>query len=67
MACVRGSIEDEDADSEYCFPIPEGCADGFATCGCMSACVCPEGSDMPCYDQMALGGVFILNCPGQQP
>jgi hypothetical protein len=64
MACVRGSIEDESPDSEYCFPIPEGCSNGFADCGCMSACVCPETEEMACYDQMAAGGVFILNCPG---
>jgi hypothetical protein len=65
MACVRGSVEDENPDSEYCFPIPEGCPGGFASCGCMSACVCPASSDMAsCYDQMAPGGVFILNCPG---
>jgi hypothetical protein len=64
MACVRGSVEDEDPDSEYCFPIPTGCANGFATCGCMSACACPEGGDVACYDQMAAGGVFIINCAG---
>ena len=65
-ACVRGSIEGEDPDSEYCFPIPDGC-DGFARCGCMSACACPadSGSGMACFDQMAIGGVFIINCAGQ--
>jgi hypothetical protein len=62
--CVRGSLEDEDPASEYCYPIPEGCGDSLASCGCMAGCVCPEKAQTTCYDQMAPGGVFIVNCAG---
>lgn len=62
--CLRGSLEDEDPDSEYCFPIPEGCDGGLGRCDCMADCFCPAKEDTYCYDEMASGGVFIVNCPG---
>lgn len=64
--CVRGSLEDPAADSEYCYPIPEGCSGGLGSCGCMAECACPEGAAATCYDEMSLGG-FIVNCAGFPP
>jgi hypothetical protein len=64
MACIRGSLADEDPASELCYPIPQSCSGGFASCDCMADCACPADSGTTCYDQMALGGVFIINCAG---
>jgi hypothetical protein len=60
-ACVRGSVENE--AGEYCFPLTESCTDGFASCACLGACVCPESEPGDaCAEQMGPGGQFIVAC-----
>jgi hypothetical protein len=61
-ACVRDSVMFP--DEEYCFPLPETCQ-GFGRCDCLGVCVCADATAGICYDQMSIGGVFIINCNGQ--
>jgi hypothetical protein len=59
MACVRNSTAY--APEDYCFPIPEGCQGGSASCLCMAECVCPGGTASRCTEDMNIGGM-IVNC-----
>jgi hypothetical protein len=61
MTCVRGSTAYGQED--YCFPLPEGCQDGPASCLCMAECVCPGGTASRCTEDMNVGGM-IINCEG---
>jgi len=61
--CVRNS---QPGKGDLCYPNPEGCGgpSGLGTCSCLGSCVCPDSSDAQCTEQMAVGGVFILDCDG---
>jgi len=59
--CVRNS---KPGGVDLCYPNPEGCRGELGDCGCLGSCVCPEASGASCTEQMAPGGVFILDCDG---
>lgn len=62
-ACVRNSAKGK---ADLCFPLPEGCKDGLGTCSCLGSCVCDQPEGVSCTEQMAIGGVFNLDCAGIQ-
>jgi len=59
--CVRNSGP---TMVDYCYPTPEGCGAGIGDCNCLGSCVSPDSSGAQCTQQMAIGGVFILDCDG---
>jgi hypothetical protein len=61
MTCVRGSATHP--ESEYCFPMAQGCTGGYASCNCMAACVCPDTPSSTCAEEMSIGGM-IIDCGG---
>lgn len=62
-ACVRNSAKGK---GDLCFPLAEGCKDGLGTCGCLGSCVCDQPEGVYCMEQMAIGGVFIVDCAANQ-